>query len=133
MAYGTPLKQAREWQWGPDTLYRVEAVSYAVSDQWGDYSSTAPALEVTGYDVLRWTDCGATLKIMSGARHKWVNLQPGAKQWASHTIDEAVEQFMLRRKRQIYILERQLARARYEMKLAEVALGVADDLIPIGG
>jgi hypothetical protein len=128
MAYGTPLKQAREWQWEGDHLFRVEAVSYAAIQPYADpvsgegaWYTTDPRLEVTGYEVRNWTEHGATLETFS--RRKWVDLRPHAKQWASRTIEEAVEQFRLRRKRQIYILERQLARARYEMDLTDTIVG----------
>lgn len=102
-------------------LYRVEAVSYSyiIDADYEEYGSTAPALELQAYRVRNWTTYGATLSIYSGARPKWVDLRPGAKQWASRSAREAVEQFAARRKRQLYVLEGQMLRARYELQLAE--------------
>jgi len=143
LAYGTVLdgtnfaEAEEEWRAGrhlatkPEVgiLFRVEAVSYSyvVDADREEYGSTAPRLELSGHEVLRWTPCGATLKYLrSGCRPKWVNLQPGTKQWASRTAREAVEQFRLRRKGQVHILRRQLARAEFERDLAEGVLAVAD-------
>lgn len=65
----------------------------------------------------------ATLKnIWSGARPKWTDLRPGAKQWASRTAREAIEQLAERRRRQLWVLNRKVQRAEYDMKLAKRAL-----------
>lgn len=103
-------------------LYRAEARSYAycVDPDYDEWASTAPKLVIDEYEVLRWTPNGATLKVMSGARHKWVDLT-GDRQWASRTREEAIDQFRLRRERQMYVLKRQLARAEYERQLAITA------------
>ena len=128
MAYGPTIEQALLRTYEPDTLFRIEAVSYAQSDEYGDFvRSSTPALEVSAYPVAKWTECGATLKIWSGARPKWVDLRPG-KQWASRTIEEAVRQFEQRRARQIWILQRQLASAEYERKLAISACNAFFDM-----
>ncbi len=103
-------------------LYRVEAVSYSyvVNADYEEYGSTSPALEITAYYVRNWTPHGATLDdLYSGARRKWVDLRSGANEWASRTAREAVEQFAARRRRQLYILNRQVSRAKYELQLAE--------------
>lgn len=130
MAYGPTIEQALLRNYEPDTVFRVEAVSYAQSDEYGDFvRSSAPKLEVTAFDVRKWTECGATLNVYSGGRPKWVDLRTGHKQWASRTIEEAVRQFGERRRRQIYVLQRQLARAQYEHDLANSACkGIFDDL-----
>lgn len=98
---------------GSEYLWRVEAVSYSVSDGWGGYSSTGPRLELFLRYVTKWTPCGARIE---GGR--WVDLREGRKQWASRTPEEALVQFRARRLAQIHILERQLARARLELELA---------------
>jgi len=139
IAYGTPIGadlEAAERDWterrlaGLDTkagvLYRVEAVSYSyvVDADREEYGSTDPRLELFGYIVERWTPCGATLAhSWSGARRRWVNLDPGAKQWASRTCREAIEQFKRRRQGQLHILARQTRRAERELDLALCALG----------
>ena len=151
-AYGTPIPQTTD---GPqcrvaesqalartvpgEYLFRVEAVSYAACSldvNGGEhYYSTEPRLEVFALEVLRWTEQGATLREMSGARNRWVNLQPGAKQYASRTVAEAVEQFASRRRAQIYILQRQLWRAERELVLTQPqTVGLAPPpAAPIGG
>lgn len=149
-AYGTPIPQTTD---GPqcrvaesqalartvpgEYLFRVEAVSYSytVDADREEYGSTEPRLEVFALEVLRWTEQGATLREMSGARNRWVNLQPGAKQYASRTVAEAVEQFASRRRAQIYILQRQLRRAERELALTQPqTVGLAPPpAAPIGG
>ena len=112
----------REGEPGVKFLFRVEAVSYSyiINADFEEYGSTAPVLELTAYRVQKWTPHGATLAdTYSGARPKWVDLRPGAKEWASRTAREAVEQFAARRRRQLYILDRQASRARRELQLAE--------------
>lgn len=106
-------------------LFRVDTVRYAYcldpdGDVWG---STDPTLEVQAYPVLRWTPCGATVKdIWGGKGDKWVDLRPNAKQWASRSVREAIEQLQERRRRQIWVLERKLSRARDDHYLTARAL-----------
>jgi hypothetical protein len=135
-AYGTPvhlhdleatsvLAQQRLAGDGDEVgvLFRVEAVRYAAvsypayCDGHGEWYTTDPRLEVHAYWVHNWTECGATLREMNGARRRWVDLRPGAKQWASRDLAEAVRQFAERRRRQIYVLKRKLARAEQELAL----------------
>lgn len=131
-AYGTPIAQTTD---GPacesaeaqclirtipgDYLFRVEAVSYSqtIDADREIYGSTDPRLEVFPLQVLRFTEHGATLYETSGCRNRWVDLRPGAKQYASRTVKEAVEQFATRRQNQIHILQRQIARAEAELAL----------------
>lgn len=134
-AYGTPvdlgdletttvLAQQRLAGDGDEVgvLFRVEAVRYAGCQltEWGgeDYYVTDPKLEVFAFWVHNWTEYGATLRDeWSGSRRRWVDLRSPGKQWASRTIGQAVEQFADRRRRQIWILKRQLRRARDELRL----------------
>lgn len=140
MAYGTPLRDyptlaaaaqaavERAQRFMPASavglLFRISAVSYAVSDHWGDWSSTGPRLELDTYPVARWTPCGARLHYSerAGADGKWVDLRPGHKQWASRDPEAALRQFLARRRGQIHILERQISRAKEEHGLAYHAL-----------
>lgn len=128
MAYGQPLKwngetfnfdeaqreAMRHNIAGTEALWRVEAVrySYTIDPDIEWYGVTDPALELFLISVKHWTEHGA--RLFSG---KWVDLRDGAKQWASRTPAIALDQFALRRERQIYILEKQLARARDELAL----------------
>ncbi len=140
MAYGTKIAdftciEAAEkhafdsaYFWGShplEVLYRAEAISYSycLDPEREEYGSTAPQIELVAYAVQRWTEHGVTLRdVMSGSRQKWVDLRPGAKQWASRTGREAVEQLKARRQRQLYVLNRQLECAKWELALAISAL-----------
>lgn len=104
-------------------LYRVDAVSYAtLSDPYDDdsWTSTPPRLELSAFEVRRWTPCGATLVGMSNyGTDRWVDLRSSRYwQWASRTPTEAVVHFRKRRRAQLQKLERQFARAREELQLA---------------
>ncbi|HET8729513.1 MAG TPA: hypothetical protein VFM34_00170 [Moraxellaceae bacterium] len=115
-------------------LLRAEAVSYAVSDEYGDYVSSRPGIELFAFPVVRWTPCGATILPIWGHRTRsWVRLDNPGNQWASRTAREAIRQLMLRRKRQQYILQRQLARAKEEEHLASCAINWRDvEPVPLG-
>lgn len=111
-------------------LLRAEAVRYAaiapyadpVSGE-GEWYTSDPQIELFAFPVLRWTPCGATIEPIWGHRTRsWVDLRDPDKQWASRTAEEAVRQLMLRRRRQRYILGRQMERARREESLAFRAL-----------
>lgn len=101
---------------GFDYLWRIEAVRYSGCeiDQFGgeNYYLTDPRLELFAVSVKKWTPTGA--RLWSG-RH--VDLRDRAKQYASRTVVEALEQFKRRREAQIWILERQLRRAKTELRL----------------
>lgn len=128
LAYGTPVPRtidgpqmaAAESQAlrgtvaGFEYLWRVEAVSYSVGDEFGGYSSTSPRLELFAVSVRKWTPTGA--RLWTGQH---VDLRGSAKQYASRTPAGALEQFKRRRDAQIWILERQLRRARFERQLCE--------------
>jgi hypothetical protein len=111
-------------------VYRVNAVSYAVSSGWDDdfWSSTGPILEVDAYAVRKWTKCGATLFLTSGSRPKWCNFQ-STKQFACRTVEEALESFRQRRLSQIRRLKAQIARAETELEMVELRMGLRPDPI----
>lgn len=140
LAYGTPLTWAEtpesaeaaaiakeRWHYGEPAgwVFRADVVSYAYTvdpdgDVWG---STAGRIELFAFPVRRFTPNGATIQnLWSGAREKWTDLRPGAKQWASRTAREAIEQLAERRRRQLWVLNRKVQRAEYDMKLAKRAL-----------
>lgn len=108
-------------------LIRAEANRYSscVLDVNGceDYYVSGPQIELFAFPVLRFTPLGATLKdIWSGAKQRWVNLQPGAKQWASRTGAEAIEQLRERRRRQVWVISRQMRRAETDMAVCDALL-----------
>lgn len=144
LAYGTALKRdggfegaeqkardrhAHYYTDAPGWLYRAEAVSYAAISPWadeitgdGEWYSTDPSVEIFAYPVLRYTPCGATIRNIWRDGTKWVNLEPGAKQFASRTAKEAVEALRQRRKAQVYILGKQMRRAQREIDLCDQVL-----------
>lgn len=142
LAYGTPVhkyatladaeaaaiaKHSHYYTDVPGWLIRAEAVSYSyvICADREEYGSTAADIELWAFPVERYTPYGATMAdIWSGARKRWVDLRPNAKQWASRTADEAVQQLMLRRKRQLYVLACQTYRAQYELDLARGVLAL---------
>lgn len=149
MHYGTPLGDtaeaaARERHHYPEAvgwLYRVVANRYAAvhhdgysESGHGEWYTTGPTLEVFAFPVLRWTPKGATIKDIWGRRSltRWVNLEPGSKQYASRTATEAVEQLAERRRRQLYILAKQTRRAQEELALCEKVAHGGCNLLPIG-
>ena len=110
----------------PGWLIRAEAVRYSgcsLTEYDGEeYYVTDPAVELFAFPVKRYTPCGATLRdIWSGARERFVDLRPG-KQWASRTAREAVQQLVDRRKRQQWILNKQLRRAMDDAHVARIVL-----------
>ena len=106
----------------PDVLWRVEAVSYStchLTEYDAEvYGSTKPRLELFTLNVHNWTPKGATLEDWSGCRRRWVNLEAKGRRYACRTPQEALESFIERRKSQVRILTRQLARAESELSLA---------------
>lgn len=106
----------------PGWLIRADIVrySYTVDADREEYGLTSGQIELWACPVLRWTQHGATLKdIWSGARQRWVDLRPGAKQWASRTAVDAVAELADRRKRAIYVLTRKLDRAREDLQIVQ--------------
>lgn len=108
-------------------LIRAEANRYSscVLDVNGreDYYVSDPRIELFAFPVLRFTPCGATLKdIWSSAKQRWVDLRPGAKQWASRTGTEAIEQLRERRRRQVWVISRQQRRAEDDMAVCDALL-----------
>lgn len=106
------------WYRGDAILYRVTAQSYAVCvDPDRDrYVSSDPRLELNGYRIKRVTPAGYWIDGPHGER--WVRTNsPGGKEFASRTPEEALRQFIERRRAQIRIVERQLTRARAELAL----------------
>ena len=107
-----------------ELLWRVEAqrYSYVVDAETETYATTDPELQLRVYPIIRRTKYGATIahSTYPGGRKKWVDLREDAKQWASETPAEAVAQFAERKRRQIYVLKRKLARAEREFNLANV-------------
>lgn len=115
----------------PGWLIRADVVrySYTVDADREEYGLTSGQIELWACPVLRWTQHGATMKdIWTGSRQRWVDLRPGAKQWASRTAIEAVAQLDERRRRQIYVLQRKLDRAQEDLQIIQSLLDTKDPL-----
>lgn len=99
---------------GADVLWRVEAKSYSyvIDPDREEYGVTAPRLELHWYPVTRRTPCGAW------AADRFV-LLTATKRFACNTVEEALESFRQRRRRQVRILTNQLKTAQYELDMVE--------------
>lgn len=102
-----------------DVLYRCEAkrYSYIIDADLDLYGVTSPTLETNWHRVERRTPCGAWIDIGCGSL-RFVRLT-ARKKWACETKEEAIESFRARKKRQIRILARQLAKAKDDLSLVE--------------
>lgn len=102
---------------GIDVLWRCEAkrYSYVIDADVDLYGTTDPELQMCWYEVLKWTPTGA--RLVSG-KLVYLNKRVTNRQWASRTPEEALQSFKERKRRQIRILQRQLADAECEFSLA---------------
>jgi len=123
---GKCIAEAERWgRWyAPENeilgfLYRFDykRYSYIVDAEREEYSSYA-VLELYAYPVKKWTPHGATLHCYSGTRHKFVNLE-ATKRFAWKTVDEALESFIARKKKEISIYESRIAEALRGIEAAE--------------
>lgn len=110
---------------GVDVLWRCEAKRYSIvidADR-DEYGVSDPRLELRFYPVIKRTPKGAYIN-----RYAFSFSPPEKeggelvilshnKAYARNTVDEAVKDFIARRKRQIAILEGQLQRAQRELNL----------------
>lgn len=105
---------------GADVLWRCEAkcYSYVIDADREEYGVTHPRLKLRWFEVERRTPKGAYIKSSMGVHDQLVSLWAN-KAFARNTVDEAVKDFIARRKHQIRILERQLARAQAELALTK--------------
>lgn len=106
---------------GVDVLWRCEAkrYSYVIDADRDEYGITHPRLELVWLRVTKRTAKGAHVACLLNQNgdtfvRLWAN-----KAFARNTVDEAVKDFIARRKRQIRILEGQLNRAKVELALTE--------------
>ncbi len=82
------------------------------------FDSTIQRVSVKRFPIVKHTRCGAWIE--TGApKHRFVNLTTAYKQYASETVEDAVEQYRKRRIRQLRILHGQLARAEEYLRLAD--------------
>lgn len=108
-------------------MWRCDAKRYAYVidaeiDLWG---TTAPRLEMTWWPVKHWTPKGVRLQTGQFINFNWT------KQWASRTQEEALQEFIRRKRLHISFCEGRLAAAQAELALAlpTTTLGELDALI----
>jgi GR25 family glycosyltransferase involved in LPS biosynthesis len=97
-------------------LYRYREEQ--VEEFWNDQPSEAALsmrLYLHTYRVLKHTPCGCWIDLRMNMR-KFINLTAN-KKWACPTLEEAMESFMARKKRQVHILRNQLLRAEASLHL----------------
>jgi hypothetical protein len=97
--------------------YRYDDRTYVCIDEWGEaYGSGDTSVECRSYPLLKKTTKGAWIgdKIYK----KWVS-NTSKKRFAYPTKEEALKSFILRKKRQINILEKRLDRAKIAINLAQ--------------
>lgn len=79
------------------------------------FSESRLMLLKSEFPIIKWTNCGAWIDVYG--RRRFVNLQ-SKKKYACFTVEEALESFHARKKRQIRILKAQLAQAEAALKLS---------------
>lgn len=102
---------------GLGMLYRVEARHYAPSlDEWDNPVGPGSAeLVVWPYPIIKVTKCGKWISVYGEKRFI---LDKSHKRFACETVELAVEAFQARKRRQIAILQAQLARAQGDLAMA---------------
>ena len=105
----------------PAVLYRVEDNKHDEVDETSFFrrSDRNFWFPVRTYPVIRATRCGVWIDDMS-TRGKFVNLQAG-KRYAAPTIEEALQSYKARKRRQVSILSAQLKRATAMLRAAHKA------------
>ena len=110
------LRECLEMSW-----FRVEARSWAVFDEWGDASDDSYSeLVYRRIPVVKHTPKGAWLR--TGSRDKRLVLreyQHRARAFAAPTLEQAKEDFRLRKQYHIACLKGRIARAEADLKLLD--------------
>lgn len=103
-------------------LYRYSAKYTSWVDEYDNVHTNFPTIELTEYKVIKETE--KTWRIT----HDWDDFQSlwskvvrknARKKFAYPTKEEAAKSFLLRKNKQVKILEKQLSNAKYEQILAE--------------
>ena len=68
-------------------------------------------VDLLEFEVIKETSSGVWIKSPYYSKNKWVNLK-ARKKFACPTVEEALESYLMRKKRQIRILKGQLSRAK---------------------
>lgn len=111
--------------------FRCEVKWYATVNEHGDTDGTYSRVRVKSYKVKKYTPKGAWLITgFAEARGKFVlrDMQHRARAFAAPTKEQAVLDFMLRKKYHIGRLQLQINRAEQEMALVKTVCGAWPDL-----
>lgn len=102
---------------GVDVLWRCESkvFSYTIDPETDRYGTTDPVLHMMWFTVKRWTPTGARLE---DGKMVYLDKKITRREWASKTLEEALQSFKERRMRQVNILQHQLNYAQAELDLA---------------
>lgn len=107
-----------------EKLYRIESIN-ALNQDCLSFTEMATKVKiyVDAYHISHRTPCGAQIKCgydvhKMRPKLKFVNLK-AHKQFASETVERALESFKRRKVRQISILESQIQHAKQALKTAE--------------
>lgn len=79
-----------------------------------------PMIHIERQKILDYTPCGVWIECANNGKKKFVNLKAG-KQWASATVQEAIDQLYYRKRKQVRILEHQLSMAKDVLEAMKTA------------
>jgi len=103
-------------------LYRYNGHSYSHGgfDQWGEYKHSYSTYKVllSEYGIIKETAKGFWIEGDMTQEKRFVRKE-GRKKYASQTKEEALKDFIARRKKQISIFESRLARAKRELEISQ--------------
>lgn len=114
--------------WGLGFLYRFEAHTYSQSSGWGDdeYYSVGPFLELDAFAIRSHTPKGWTISASNGLGWRFIR-RDATKRFACPTVQEALESFAARKRKEASIHDARAARARKMEELAAKHLNKEHD------
>ena len=116
--------------WGMGFLYRFEDHTYAQRidpfDDFDDNWTSVTYLELNAYNIRSKTPCGYTIYADNSVGWRFINMN-ATKKFALPTVNEALESYIARKKRQFEIYD---ARAKKAFMLMEKARKAFDERQP---
>lgn len=100
-------------------FYRYILVQYASSDEGDEPLFPSPKLELSEYDLYKETSKGYWIGFDSLSKYKWIP-KSSKKRFAYPTKQEALNNFIMRTKRRIKILDWQASSSRVGLDLAMI-------------
>lgn len=100
--------------------YNGHAYSYGGFTEWGEYkhSHSTYKVQLHEYGVIKETPKGFWIEGDMTQEKRFVRKE-GIKKYAAQTKEEALKDFIARRKKQISIFEARLSRAKIELEISE--------------